>query len=81
MSENCCYSFLDLFRAARGRDWSEEEREEFNNLPQEEKNRVVREMVAKTGGKWACEDRTWMDGKVYTAFWMVGAESDSDAEK
>ncbi len=73
MSDNCCYSFLDLFRAAHGRDWREEEREHFNGLPQEEKNRAVREMVAATNGAWACEDRTWSDGKVYTAFWVVGS--------
>lgn len=77
MTENCCYSFLDLFRAAHGRAWSEREREHFNQLPQEGKNQAVREMVACTGGEWACEDRCWSDGKVYTAFWRVGTELDS----
>ena len=71
MSDNCCFGFLDLFRAAHGRDWSDSEKEHFNNLPQEEKNKAVREMVARTNGNWACEDRTWTDGKVYTAFWKV----------
>jgi len=73
MSENCWYSFLDLFRAAYGRNWSEEEQERFRNLPQEEKNAEVRRMVALTNGGWLCEDRVWGDGITYTAFWKSTA--------
>lgn len=71
MSENCCYSFLDLFRAAYGRDWTDSEREHFNGLAQPEKNLAVRDLVDRTNGEWACEDRPWSDGKIYTAFWRV----------
>ncbi len=73
MSENCCYSFLDLFKAANGRAWSEEEQERFRNLPQDEKNAEVRRLVALTNGAWLCEDRLWGDGITYTAFWKTSA--------
>lgn len=77
MSENCCFSFYDLFFAATGRSWTEFERETFSNLDQERRNSEVRRLVELTKGTWACEDREWSDGVTYTAFWkVVGAPVD-----
>lgn len=72
MSENCCFSFHDLFFAARGRSWTEEERVSFSALSQVERNAEVRRLVAATEGRWTCEDRPWHDGITYTAFWKTG---------
>lgn len=72
MSENCCYSFHDLFFAANGRSWTEEERLAFSTLSQDDRNSEVRKLVAATGDRWTCEDRQWHDGIIYTAFWKVG---------
>lgn len=77
MSENCCYSFHDLFRAVYGRDWTDTERDRFSCLSQDEKNASVREMVARTNGLWTCEDRVWTDGVTYTAFWRTGSPAES----
>lgn len=77
MSENCCYSFFDLFVAAVGRPWTEAEREAFSNLDQVRRNAEVRRLVAMTSGTWACEDREWNDGVTYTAFWKAGTAAES----
>ena len=71
MSENCCFSFLDLFVAAHGRNWTEGERETFAALDQSQRNLEVRRLVNLTRGRWECEDRHWHDGITYTAFWRV----------
>ena len=71
MSENCCYSFFDLFLAANGRSWTETERETFSKLDQERRNLEVRRLVDLTNGGLACEDRERSDGVTYTAFWRV----------
>lgn len=75
MSENCCFSFHDLFFAAHGRSWTDDERESFSVLSQEERNAEVRRLVAATDGRWVCEDRHWHDGVTYTAFWKTGTPS------
>jgi hypothetical protein len=80
MSENCCYSFHDLFFAAIGRSWTDTERKSFSELDQDQKNAEVRRLVSLTSGSWACEDRHWHDGITYTAFWKT-APSDSPAAR
>ena len=80
MSENCCYSFHDLFFAAHGRSWTEAERLEFSTLSQEDRNAEVRRLVAATSDSWICEDRRWHDGITYTAFWKAAIPA-PDARK
>ncbi len=69
MSENCCYSFHDLFLAAFGRSWTDSEHKNFSELDQNQRNSEVRRLVSLTNGLWDCEDRHWRDGVTYTAFW------------
>jgi hypothetical protein len=71
LDNECAYSFDDLFRAAKGRLMSEEERNSLEAAPQDDRNRRVREWAAETGGEFVCEDRSGTDGRIYTAFWVV----------
>lgn len=73
IDRSCCFSFDDLFEAVHRRVMSEMERRELYALPQDQRNRWVRDMVARTGGGFACEDRRGSDGVIYTAFWQVEA--------
>ena len=64
----CSMGFAELFRLAKGREWTEEEVPGFQALDQEGKNRVVKQLAAEAG----CirtEDQVGTDGVVYTAFW------------
>ncbi|MBX3357115.1 MAG: hypothetical protein KF745_01675 [Phycisphaeraceae bacterium] len=61
-------SFRDLFVAAKGREWTEEEVLEFQAFDQEGKNRMVKQLAAEAGGI-RTEDQVGTDGVVYTAFW------------
>ena len=69
LSENCCYSFSDLFRAARKREATPQEVERYQKLNQVEKNNLVKQLVSETNGVWVYEDRLWEDGVTYSAFW------------
>jgi hypothetical protein len=74
-SMNCRYSFDDLHRAACGRSMSQAEKSALYALPQSDRNQWVRAQVARTGGRFACEDRIGDDGTIYTAFWAVQPRS------
>lgn len=67
MSNNCM-SFSDLFHAANGRDFSEQERTRFSELSQPERNAAVKHLAHRATGI-RTEDRVGTDGIVYTAFW------------
>ncbi len=68
---SCCYSFDDLHSAAFGRPMTEQEKRSLYALPRAQINETVREWVARTEGRFACEDRLGDDGLVYTAFFAV----------
>lgn len=64
----CSMGFADLFRLAKGREWTEEEVRGFQALDQAGKNRAVKQLAAEAG--CICtEDQVGTDGVVYTAFW------------
>ena len=65
---NACMSFADLFRAARKRAWTEEERAGFAALDQPARNAMVKQLAAEAGDI-RTEDRRGTDGLMYTAFW------------
>jgi uncharacterized GH25 family protein len=65
---NSCMSFADLFRAAKKRGWTEEERARFAALDQPARNAMVKQLAAEAGDI-KTEDRRGTDGVVYTAFW------------
>lgn len=71
VDRSCCYSFDDLFVAVNGRVMSEVERRALYDLPQQQRNEWVRQMAARTMGRFACQDRQGTDGVTYTAFWAV----------
>ena len=74
MGPECEYSFADLFRAVRGRDWTIEEQAELESLPQPDRNAWVKKLAQAAEGRIATEDRLGTDGQVYTAFWPVAAQ-------
>jgi hypothetical protein len=61
-------AFAELFRLAKGREWTEEEVREFQALDQQGKNQVVKQLAAEAGGI-RTEDQVGTDGVIYTAFW------------
>jgi len=63
----CAFSFEDLFRAAYGRGWSENEKAQVYGMTQADRNEWVSQTAAKTDFK--TEDRVGTDGVVYRAFW------------
>jgi hypothetical protein len=67
-NDRCSMGFADLFRLAKGREWTEEEVREFQALDQAGKNRMVKQLAAEAGGVRTA-DRVGTDGVVYTAFW------------
>jgi hypothetical protein len=67
-NDRCSMGFAELFRLARGREWTEEEVREFQALDQPGRNRMVKQLAAEAGGV-RTEDRIGTDGVVYTAFW------------
>jgi len=71
--DRCSMGFADLFRLAKGRDWTEEEVRGFQALDQPGKNKVVKQLAAEAG----CirtEDQVGTDGVVYTAFWKEAVD-------
>jgi len=66
MSEECQYSFGDLFQAAYHRELDRAEAMKFVLASQEEKNEFVRALAR--AANWGTRDRVGSDGKVYTAF-------------
>jgi hypothetical protein len=66
MSENCKYSFSDLFEAVHNRALDQTEAMKFVLVSQDEKNKIVKELANLAG--WKTEDRIGSDGKTYTAF-------------
>ena len=72
MSREMCYSYDDLFRVVWRREMTESEARQFRNMTQGEKNRMVKQLVNKSGGAFKYEDRIGSDGKTYTAFETTG---------
>ena len=68
MSRGCELGFVDLFRMAHGRRWTEQEKRVFLDLDQEGRNEAVRDWARRAGGI-VTEDRIGTDGVIYTAFW------------
>jgi hypothetical protein len=68
MSTENCPGFEELFRAAKGRSMTETESDSYGALSQKEKNALVKEWVAESGGKFVWEDQAGTDGIIYTAF-------------
>lgn len=73
MGRECQYSFDELFRLAKGREWTAEEKCAFMALDQDTRNREVRRL-ADQAGCVSTEDRPGTDGKTYTAFWVETRE-------
>lgn len=74
ISEECGYSFKDLYVAAFGHEPSGAELAGLYALSQEERNRTVARWAAKAG--WGTKNRLGTDGVHYTAFcplWKTGA--------
>lgn len=68
LGPECELGFADLFRMARGREWTPEEERRYRALSQPERNAAVRELAAEAGDIHTA-DRVGTDGVVYTAFW------------
>ncbi|MBI1333268.1 MAG: hypothetical protein JST12_06460 [Armatimonadetes bacterium] len=68
----CCFSFADLFVAAKGRPWNQDEEAMFQNLTQSERNDWVSHL-ATMAPQFRTEDKIGDDGVVYRAFWVEGA--------
>ena len=73
MSQECKYSFDDLFRLANDRDWTIEEKRVFLAMDQDARNEEVKRL-AKKAGCIRTEDRQGTDGLTYTAFWVETAD-------
>ena len=69
--KSCQYSFDDLHRAANAKPMSAAEKAALYALPQTQRNLWVRQQVARSAGRYSCEDRRGADGILYTAFWAV----------
>lgn len=67
MTNNCLYSFADLFEAAFERKADSTELASLYSLPQEERNRLVSVWAAEAG--WLTKDVRGTDGVIYTSFW------------
>ena len=60
--------FADLFRLARKRIWTTEEKDAFQALNQDARNAAVKQL-AQEAGCVRTADRLGADGVIYTAFW------------
>lgn len=69
LGPECDYSFADLFVAAEGRMWTDEEESTFKNLTQEEKNEWVARLAQKAP-QFTTKEKVGADGVVYRAFWI-----------
>lgn len=65
---SCSLSFRDLFHAAKGRDWTDQEVQAFQKLDQPAKNAMVKQLAAEAGNI-RTQDQLGTDGITYTAFW------------
>jgi uncharacterized protein YbjQ (UPF0145 family) len=61
--------FAELFRLARKRIWTTEEKDAFQALDQEARNAAVKQL-AQEAGCVRTADRLGTDGVIYTAFWL-----------
>ncbi|MCC6476455.1 hypothetical protein IT157_05300 [bacterium] len=66
MTNHCCYSFADLFRAAFGREPEQTELDQLYALSQDERNRVVKEWAALAD--WETREVVGTDGVMYVSF-------------
>ncbi len=66
MSEECAYSFRDLFLAANKREMTAAEKHAFMSLSQADINARVKELAAQAG--WGTKDKKGSDGAHYLAF-------------
>ena len=64
-----CIGYDELFSAAQGRNATQQEIEAFKKAPLEEKNRLIREWVSKTGGRYETSEVEGRDHKTYVQFW------------
>lgn len=80
VATDCCMSFRDLFKLAKGREWTEAETKHFKSIDQPERNRLVKVLAAEAGCVQT-EDRTGTDGQVYTAFWLNQRACNSAAQR
>lgn len=69
MRPECEMGFADLFRLARKRIWTTEEKDAFQALDQEARNAAVKQL-AQEAGCVRTADRLGTDGVIYTAFWL-----------
>jgi hypothetical protein len=71
MGHECEMGFADLFRLARKRIWTPEEKGAFQALDQDARNAAVKKL-AQEAGCVRTADRLGTDGVTYTAFWVEG---------
>ena len=69
MGHECEMGFADLFRLARKRIWTTEEKDAFQALGQDARNAAVKQL-AQEAGCVRTADRLGTDGAIYTAFWL-----------
>lgn len=69
LGPECCFSFADLFTAAEGRMWTEQEENVFKNLSQSERNDWV-SRLAEMAPQFKTQDKVGSDGLIYRAFWV-----------
>ena len=70
MGNDCEMGFADLFRLARKRIWTPEEKDAFQALDQDARNAAVKQLAREAGCCVRTEDRLGTDGMIYTAFWL-----------
>jgi hypothetical protein len=61
--------YADLFRLAKKRSWTSEEKDRFQALDQDARNEAVKQLAQETGCVRTV-DRRGTDGLIYTAFWV-----------
>ncbi len=66
MAIECAYSFKDLFIAAHHVEPNDNELLSLYDLPQQERNEIVRKWAEQAG--WETKERMGTDGKMYLAF-------------
>ena len=65
----CDFSFADLFEAAYGRQWTDQEELRFQRLSQLDRNEWVTKLAA-LAPQFTTQDKVGTDGIVYRAFWV-----------
>ena len=69
MSNECDYSFWDLYTAAYQKVPTESEKKEFFALPQFRRNMKVKEWAKRAG--WKTKRKIGSDFKIYVAFYPL----------